>query len=59
MTVCEEYTGLMPVVQINADTIVVCIKDVQLRLNHRIRYSCGQYYDGCSTMTGNKNGVTV
>ena len=31
---CEEYIGLMPVAQTNPDTIVVCIKDVLLRMNH-------------------------
>ena len=44
--VCEKYTGWVPVAQVNADTIDVCIQDVQLYLNHRIQDSCGQYYDG-------------
>ena len=55
MTVCEEYIGLMPVAQTNADTIVVCIRDVLLDL--RIHDARRQCYDGCSTMTGTKNGV--
>ena len=59
MTVCEEYIGLMPVAQTNADTIVVCIKDVLLHMNHKIQDACGQCYDGCSTMTGTKNGVAA
>ena len=37
MTVCEEYIGLMPVAKTNADTIVVCIKDLLLRKNIRIK----------------------
>ena len=39
MTVCEEYIGLMPVAQTNADTIAFCIKDVQLLMNLRIQYA--------------------
>ena len=35
MTVCEEYGRIVP--QTNADTIVVCIKDVLLRMNLRIQ----------------------
>ena len=51
--------GLMPVAQTNADTIVVCIKDILLHMNFRIQDARGQCYDGCSTMTGNKNGVAA
>ena len=36
ITVCEEYIGRMPVTQIYADIIVVCIKDVLLHMNLRI-----------------------
>ncbi len=36
MTVSEEYIGLMPVSQTNADTIVICIKNVLLCMNLRI-----------------------
>ena len=50
---------LMPVAQTNADTIVVCIKDVLLHMNIRIKNACGQCYDGCSTMTGTKNGFAA
>ena len=57
MTVCEEYIGLMPVTQTNADTIVICIKDVLLQMNLRIQDACGLYYDGCSTLTGTNNVV--
>ena len=59
MTACEEYISLMPVTHTNADTIVVCIKDVLLHLNHRIQDACGQCYDGCLTMTGTKNWVAA
>ena len=42
MTVRKKYIGLMPVAQTNADTIVVCIKDVQLHMNLRIEDAYGQ-----------------
>ena len=42
ISVCEEYIGLLPVAQTNADTIVIFIKDVQLRMNLRIHDACGQ-----------------
>ena len=41
MIVCKEYIGLMPVTQTNADTIVVCIKDMLLRMNLRIQDAVG------------------
>ena len=59
MKICEEYIGLIPVAQTNADTIVVSTKDVQLHMNLRIEDAHGKCYDGCSTMTGTKNGVAV
>ena len=49
----------MPVARTNADTIVVCIKDVLLCMNRRIQDTRGQCYDGCSTMTATKNGVAA
>ena len=55
MTGNEEYIGLMP--QTNADTIVVSTKEVLLCMNLRIQDAHGKCYDGCSTMTGTKNGV--
>ena len=59
MVACEEYIGQMPVTQTNADTIVVCIKDVLLHMNLRIQDARGQCCDGCSTMTGTKNGTAA
>ena len=41
ITVCEEYISLMPVAQTNADTIVICIKDVLLSMNLRIQDAHG------------------
>ena len=37
----QEYIGLMPDAQTNADKIVVCIKDVLLRMNLRIQDAHG------------------
>ena len=51
MTVHDDYIGLMPVAQTNADTIVSCNKDVLLYMNIRIQDARGQYYDKYSTMT--------
>ena len=50
---------MMPVAQTNADTIVICIKDVLLHIYFRIQDAPGQCYDECSTMTGTKNGVAA
>ena len=55
----QEYIGLVPDAQTNADRIVVCIKDVLLRMNLRIQDAHGQCYNGCSTMTGTKNGLAT
>ena len=59
MTVCEEYISLMPVAQTNADTIIVCIKDVLLHMNLRIQDAHGLCYNGCLTITGTKNWVAA
>ena len=53
----KEYIVLIPVAQTNADTIIVCIKDILLHMNLRIQDAREHYYDGCSTTTGTKNGV--
>ena len=58
-SVCEKYVGLMPVALTNADTIVFCIEDVLPRMNLRVQDARGQCCDGCSTMTGTKNGVAA
>lgn len=42
----------------NPDTIVAVIKDVILWINFNSRNYRGQCYDGCSTMKGEKIGVT-
>ena len=59
MTICEEYIGLMPVAQTNADVIVICIKDVLLLMNLRIQEAHGQCYDECLSMIETKNGAAA
>ena len=54
ITVCEEYIGLMPVAQTNADTIVVCINNVLLRMNFGIQDAGGQCCVRCLTMPGTR-----
>ena len=49
----------MPVAQPDADTIVICIKNVLLGVNLTIQDAHGQYHDGYSTLTGTKNGVAA
>ena len=43
----------------NANFIVMKIKDMLLHMNLKLNKSCGQCYDGCSTMSGHKNGAVV
>ena len=53
----EEFIGLHAIDTTDANTIVLVIKDVLLRMNLSISRCRGQCYDGCSTMKGDKNGV--
>ena len=55
----DEFIGLKEMPCTNADSIVNELKDVLLRMNVRLNKCRGQCYDGCSTMTGNKNGVVL
>ena len=55
----DEFIGLKEMPCTNADSIVNELKDVLLRMNVRLNKCCGQCYDGCSTMTGNKNEVAL
>ena len=41
MIVCEEYIGLMPVAQTNANIIVICMNNVLLRMNLKIQDARG------------------
>ena len=53
----EEFIGLYLTDSINAAALVAIIKDTVLRMNIRLEHCRGQCYDGCSTMSGSKNGV--
>jgi len=55
----DEFIGLKEMPCTNADSIVNALKDVLLRMNVRLNKCRGQCYDGCSTMSGSKNGVVV
>ncbi len=53
----ESFVGFQQVDCINAATIGCVIKDTLLRMNVALGKCRGQCYDGCSTMSGSKNGV--
>ena len=53
----EDFIGLHLLDTTDADTIVKVIKDILLRLQITLKKCCGQCYDGCSTMKGEKKGV--
>ena len=61
LVVHDEYIGLkdMSDTGTNANSIVRELKDVLLRMKLKLDKCRGQCYDGCSTMTGAKNGVVV
>ena len=55
----DEFIGLKDMPCTNADSIVSELKEVLLRMNLKLNKCRGQCYDGCSTMTGHRNGVAV
>lgn len=55
----EDFIGLMPLDKANATNIATTIKDVILRLGLSKEDAKAQCYDGCSTMTGVRNGVAT
>ena len=55
----EEFIGLHEVSKIDAATITSVIKDVLVRMNLSLNRCRGQCYDGCSTMSGPRNGVAT
>ena len=59
LAVEEDFIGLMPPNKANAQNIAAAIKDVILRLGLSIEDAKAQCYDGCSTMTGVRNGVAA
>ena len=56
--VFEEFLGLNYLSAIDAQSIVDAMKDAFLRFQIPLTKLRGQCYDGCSTMTGTKAGVT-
>jgi len=54
----EEVIGLYSLESTSADSIVFTIKDI-LRLNLRLDMCRGQCYDGASTMSGSRSGVST
>ncbi len=55
----EEVIGLYSLVSTSADSIVFTIKDILLQLNLRLDMCRGQCYDGASTMSGRRSGVST
>ena len=55
----EEFIDLKNMQSTDADSIVRELKDVLLRRHLKLNKCRGQCYDGCSTMSGSKRGVTV
>ena len=53
----EEFMGLYMVPSIDADTLVIVIKDCLVRMNLSLTKYRGQCYDGASTMSGANKGV--
>ena len=56
LVVEEDFIGLMPLDKANATNIAAAIKDVILRMGLSLEDAKAQCYDGCSTMTGVRNG---
>ena len=55
----DEFIGLKDMPSTDAESIVRELKDVLLRMRLKLEKCRGQCYDGCSTMSGFKNGVAV
>ena len=55
----EDFLGMMDMASCNAKSIVTSIKDILLSLNLPLANCRGQCYDGASTMSGHKSGVST
>ena len=55
----DEFIGLKDMPSTDAESIVRELKDVLLRMHLKLEKCSGQCYNGCSTMSGFKNGVAV
>ncbi len=58
LEVFEDFLGLQQMERIDAASIVAALKDTLMRMNLAFSKMRGQCYDGCSTMTGAKKGVS-
>ena len=52
----EDFVGLYQSDRADASTLAAVVKDVLIRLQMPLDKCRGQCYDGCSTMSGHKNG---
>ena len=59
LTVEEDFIVLMPLERANAANIAAVLNDVILRMGLSMEDAKAQCYDGCSTMTGVRNGVAT
>ena len=59
LAVEEDFIGLMPLDKANTQNIAAAIKDVILRLGLSFEDAKAQRHNGCSTMTGVRNGVAA
>ena len=55
----EDFVGLYQIDRADASTIAAVVKDVLVCLQMPLDKCRGQFYDGCSTMNGHKNGVAA
>lgn len=57
LVVSEDFLGLCTVTSIDAASLFSVVKDIFTRFNLSWNKLCGQCYDGCSTMSGHRNGL--
>lgn len=55
--VSEEFLGLYSIPAIDAATLFSVVKDCMFRMNLPLHKLGGQWYDGCSTMSGLRSGA--
>ena len=55
----KDFVGLYQIDRADASTIAAVVKDVLIRLQMPLDKCRGRCYDGCSTMSGHKNGFAA
>ena len=55
----EDYIAMYPLERTTANHIVAVLKNCLISMRLRIENTCGQCYDGASTMAGEKTGVAT